>query len=268
MFRTWITKHSSGFCGSNRLLSKIDHTIENTCPCCGCHDESVAHLTRCRDPGRQLAFKQSIDILTAWMTETHTDPDVVSCISVYFTQLGEGSMTEIARPFPSLKQWATQHDTLGWDNFLEGRIGSELVKLQRVSLADNDSRLHINTWAAKLVQLLLSITHNQWIYRNTKMHLRSVEEKTLVEHDDVMKQVLRLISTDPDDILPSHRHLLDVDLKLLGEGATADRQYWIANMTSALASAQVVQGQPLSSKANTQHPHVDHIYEFPAPDQT
>jgi hypothetical protein len=84
----------------------------------------------------------------------------------------------------------------------------------------------------------LSITHNQWIYRNTQLHLRLVEGKTLAEHDAVMEEVLRLLATEPDDMRPQHRSLLTLDMEKLGSGSTADRQYWVANMSSALLAAR------------------------------
>jgi hypothetical protein len=40
-----------------------------------------------------------------------------------------------------------------------------------------------------------------------------------------------------DDLLPEHQHLLEIDFKGLGEGSTLDRQYWLANMDSAVRAA-------------------------------
>jgi hypothetical protein len=102
MFRTWTTKHVSGFCGVNRRLSRIEPATVNVCPCCGNEDESAAHLTRCPDPGRQLAFAQSVDSLLAWMSETHADENMISCLAAYLRSIGEGSMVAIARPYPHL----------------------------------------------------------------------------------------------------------------------------------------------------------------------
>jgi hypothetical protein len=200
MFRIWTTKHISGCCGVNRRLSKIDDSVANTCPCCGRDDEPTTHLTRCPDPGRQLAFSQSVTTLSSWMEETHVDADMITCLRTYLRSAGKGSMVEIAKGYPHLHEWANEQDILGWDNLLEGRIGSTMMAIQRERLLSAGSRLHIDTWAGKLVSHLLSITHNQWIYRNTKLHLRLVEGKTMVEHDNVMNEVLSLLATDPDDI--------------------------------------------------------------------
>ena len=102
-----VTKNVSRFCGVNQCLSRIDLSIENVYPCCGNKDKSVAHITRCRDPGRQLAFAQSVDSLLDWMEDTHADEDVITCLEVYLQSIGEGSMVEI-----DLRPWAQEHDTL------------------------------------------------------------------------------------------------------------------------------------------------------------
>jgi hypothetical protein len=238
MFRTWVTKQVSGFCGTNRHLAKIDTLVENVCPCCGNDDESTAHITRCPDPGRQKTFKQSVDKLLRWMKETHVDGNVITCLETYLSSRGEGSMVDIAQPYDYLTEWALEHDTLGWDNLMEGRIGQQLIHIQHAALIAKGSKLQIRTWASKFMALLLSITHTQWIYRNTKIHLRVVEGKTVAEHDEISCEVLRLLATDPEDVLPGHRALLDSDMEALGRGSTADRQYWIANMTSAVLAAK------------------------------
>ena len=42
---------------------------------------------------------------------------------------------------------------------------------------------------------------------------------------------------DPADLLPCHRHLLQQDYLRLDEGPSVDRQYWLAQMNSAVSAA-------------------------------
>ena len=44
MFRVWVTKHVSHFCGTNRQLSRIDPNVSNTCPSCGYPNEDTSHV--------------------------------------------------------------------------------------------------------------------------------------------------------------------------------------------------------------------------------
>ena len=47
--------------------------------------------------------------------------------------------------------------------------------------------------------------------------------------------------TNPEDLLPAHQHLVKEDFEQLGEGSAINRQYWIANMESAISAAERVQ---------------------------
>ena len=115
MFRVWITKHVSSFCGTNRQLSRIDPTIENICPCCGQPDEPTSHINRCEDP-----FKHSVLELEDWLKSANTDPILADLIVRYVESRGESTMSEllnrnyngniIYRPI------AKYQDKLGWDN--------------------------------------------------------------------------------------------------------------------------------------------------------
>lgn len=83
MFRVWVTKMVSHFCGTNRQLSRIDPEIENMCVCCGCADESSQHITRCLDEGRTAMFEESVDILVEWLHDSHMDSQLIDCIEEY-----------------------------------------------------------------------------------------------------------------------------------------------------------------------------------------
>ena len=131
------------------------------------------------------------------MEDTKSELSLVECIEQYLLSQGEGSMLEIARPYPHLHEWAKEHDILGWDNFLEGRIGSSILLLQKASLKKHKSRLHIKTWSTQYIHHILAITHQQWIFRNARVHICLLEGKKSEEHQAVMTEVLERLSTSP-----------------------------------------------------------------------
>ncbi|KAL3788945.1 hypothetical protein HJC23_000229 [Cyclotella cryptica] len=212
MFNLWVTKHVSGFSGTNKQLSRYDGTTVNRCPCCGHNDESTAHITRCLNPGRQRIFQQSVDTLLDWMERTHCDVNLIECLEQYLSLRGEGSMTLIAAPFPRLSQWAMDMDLLGWDNFLEGRICSSLLTYKRQHLHDPT---HADTFnhgqRSSFILSSESLTNNGFF-------------ATL-------------------GCTFEHRYLLDLDFMELGMGSTTNRQYWIVTLESAIKAFQML---PLS----------------------
>jgi hypothetical protein len=244
MFSLWVTKHVSGFSGTNRQLSRIDMSIVNKCPCCGQVDESKAHITRCTNLGRQRVFQQSTDTMLDWMEETHCDINVVECLEEYLLHRGRKSMTRISGRFSYLSEWAKEMDNLGWDNFMEGRIGSTLLVMQKAALKRAGSRQQIRSWSTAFLHHILGITHKQWVFRNTRTHICLLEGKTEAEHNTIMEQVGQLIFTDPALLLPEHRYLLDLDFSELGAGSTTNRQYWLATLTSALEARRHLSGVP------------------------
>jgi hypothetical protein len=98
--------------------------------------------------------------------------------------------------------------------------------------------MRLKTWTKFFLRHLLNITHRQWIYRNARIHLRKLEGKTEREHTRIMEDVRDMMLVDPSDLLPCHRHLLQQDYVRLGEGTTVDRQYWLAQMNSAVSAAE------------------------------
>ena len=46
-----------------RQLSRIDPTVSNTCPSCGCINEDTSHVVRCPSPGRTAFYNDSVSDL-------------------------------------------------------------------------------------------------------------------------------------------------------------------------------------------------------------
>ena len=143
-------------------------------------------------------------------------------------------MRRICQNSPALTRFARETDYLGWRNFTEARISKTLFAIQEEWLQQVGSRLSIESWTKQFMTRVLNITHRQWLYRNSRIHIRQIEGLSLAEHEHIMQQVKTLISTDPMDLLPQHQFLLHKDYEALGEGTSADRQIWIAQMESAL----------------------------------
>ena len=134
MYQVWITKHVSGFCGTNKLLSCLLPNTSNCCQCCGNPDETPSHITQCSSPGRVQMFDTTVTSLVQWMTATTGHPLLVQAIRTYLTNRGKLSMMQICATSPTLQSFATDHDKLGWENFMTGRICSSLFTLQRAYL--------------------------------------------------------------------------------------------------------------------------------------
>ena len=89
------------------------------------------------------------------------------------------------------------------------------------------------TWTKGLMDRLLRITHQQWIYRNHKVHFKGQGGLTLQQHDEIFDRMQDLMYTDPDKLLPEHQHLLMVDKDEICGGTLATQRTWLVRMRAA-----------------------------------
>jgi hypothetical protein len=181
-------------------------------------------------------FNQSTDALASWMERSNSHPEIILAICSYLRYRGRVTMKQICRDSHILTQFAKETDLLGWRNFTEARITNTLFLKQEEWLKTIGSRLSINSWTTQFLVKILNIVRHQWLYRNSRIHISHVEGLAFVTHERIMNHTKSLILTDPMDLLPQHRSLLQIDYEALGKGSTVDRQYWIAQIESALAS--------------------------------
>ena len=190
MFRIWVTKHVSHFCGTNRQLNRIDKTVSNVCPSCGRENEDTHHITTCSDPGRKQMLRDSIDDLKSWLLDAGTDPVISDMIVRYLEGMGRISMTEILRRYHednrTYRQLAIYHDKLGWDNFVEGRILVLYVDMMRLHYIVCPSRYKNAEWWAKglMRRLLVSLINNGFIAM-----LKSISRNEMGKHKFNMKRL-------------------------------------------------------------------------------
>jgi hypothetical protein len=233
MFRIFVSKQVSGWCGSNSKQSLWDSTISNMCPNCGIARETSKHLTRCTHVGRVQLFRSSVADVIYCLEVGNVDVELVTIIEAYLLLQGSDTMVNQTPLGSRYLALATVHDELGWDCFLEGRIPVALLDAVRLSLP---SRRSITKWGISLIKALLSVTHRQWLFRNADVHHR-FDGLTMHGHNLLSLRIRELLTASPGDLLPAHRYLLLQDFAQLGDTDTIQRQIWVASMDSALGAA-------------------------------
>ena len=107
------------------------------------------------------------------------------------------------------------------------------------------SRLTTERWGCQFVHKLMVATHKQWLFRNSYVHCTKLDGLTVQQHEDIFACVKEPLLIDPADLLPCHQHLLEGDFTDLGEGATVNRQCWVASMDASVSfSSYVCTGLP------------------------
>ena len=245
-FSTFVTKFVSHFGGTKKMLGHWQDTSKS-CPSCGQPNEDMSHVTRCQEEGRAQMRTESAHVVAQWLLDTHMDEELVEGLMDYIIAGGTKQLVELLDDDSEYLDYAREHDQLGWDCFLEGRISSSLLEIQRDCLHRSGAYMTIGKWSKQFIHHMLCVTHRQWTYRNARTHLKKVEGRTQEDHDRVRTEVRDLLAVQPEDLLPEHRHLLDFDAEALGQGSTRDRLLWLNRMEAAKEAKLAV------NRRRTQH---------------
>ena len=95
----------------------------------------------------------------------------------------------------------------------------------------------VELWGAKFIKSLVSITHKQWLYRNSDVH-HAIDGISARQHQELTARIHCLLKTKKDSLHERHRHLMEVDFAKLGSGTTIARQVWVANVDMAISVAR------------------------------
>ena len=75
MYRLWRSKQSSGFCGTQVMVSHWDKRRDGLCPDCGTR-ETASHLNLCSDPDRTRLLHDMLNTLHDWLQNNYTHPEL------------------------------------------------------------------------------------------------------------------------------------------------------------------------------------------------
>ena len=150
----------------------------------------------------------SVQELVDWMYESTEDEEMTEVMSTYLMEQGESTMEETAddvwaswRRADATGEYTNlieETDRLGWDCLTEGRVSTKWIEYARKRLKETGNPMSPERWTKGLMDRLLKITHQQWIYRNHKVHLQGPGGLSLKQHDEVFDILDELMYTDPD----------------------------------------------------------------------
>ena len=168
---------------------------------------------RCSDPGRRKMLVYSTNLIVDWMKSTRVPSEPVQMVEKYILAQDRLSWQDCLPPNPStmLETLAEVQDRLGWDNFIEGRISKVFLSYVQPHLNGRRRRLSPRRWGTTFITHIISLTHKQWLFRNSHVHFKKLEGLTPAQHDEIFKRVQTLMWTDPADLLDRHKYLLEED---------------------------------------------------------
>ena len=177
----------------------------------------------------------SVQDLASWTGATTSDLVLCDIIQRYLMGQGEVTMMDCleANASGSHEMVAGTHNKLAWDNFVGGIICRFFLEVVAPT-SSRRSRMTPERWGRKLVSLLMQEIHEQRLFRKLHVYCRNLEGLMEEQHLLIFQKVEELMLTDPADLLPQHRLLLEGDFTELSKGLTLHRQCWITSMELAI----------------------------------
>ncbi len=222
MYRVWLTKHVSGFCGNNvqqYYCSKGTHSPKYKF--CGIEDEYSTHICQCKDPGRDSMFRILVSKVHTWLVATLGENTIASTVEEYL--LGRRRVTMescLYGTYNNMSVVSMMSDRLGWDSFLEGRISKHWLVVVLPLLPHRPLQLLPESWGRQFISKLHNVIYKQWTYCNSMIHFWSTDGLTIPEHYEILNRIESYSLADTDTLLPRHQSLYTADFAALGGGPT------------------------------------------------
>ena len=114
----------------------------------------------------------------------------------------------------------------------------------------SDCRMTGEDWMKHFIGKLLQISHSQWLYRNFTLHDKTRGYLRLQRRKEILKEVDRLLDTNPDDIPKESQYLLELDFTSLYSATFEKQSYWVLAMKAARRAGHRANHQAKSKGAS------------------
>lgn len=163
MYGLWLSKQVAGICATRSNVARIQDLLDDKCPNCLQPGETAGHLNLCPAEGRVLFFNECVEDLDKWLGQgDKTDPELAYWIPKYILMRGKKPFATLGPMSPSMLRVAQAQDLIGWREFMEGRITTEMRVIQRLHCATAPCRMNGNDWVKGLISRVLHMDFSEF----------------------------------------------------------------------------------------------------------
>ena len=228
MFRIWICKQVSGFNSCGKNMKRWFGSEHSSCPNCGKQNEDTTHLLHCPDAGRFAHFREEVNKLSEWLSQTHTDPLLNRIITKYILARGASQLADFPNlPPEQCNKFFYEQDLIGWENFMLGMV-----------LLSAPSMMNVDDWLSQLIDKLLHATHGQWKCKNISKHHATLGSIKKAEQRQMLLEIDRLLQVSPEDVPEDSKFLLEIDFSAMRYADTTAQIYWVHAVKAAMIAGR------------------------------
>jgi len=240
MYKEWLAKQCSGFCGTQSMLARWDPSRNGMCPNCG-KMEDAAHLNVCTDRECTRLLNTMADNMAKWLAANHAHPSLLYWVPRYIKLRGSKKLGDFNTMLTAeMSVVARSQDRIPWRSFLEGKVSKELLLLQNSALVGSSSRLTMRDWAKQFISQLLHISHAQWVFRNVSLHDRSIGNLQKLQRRKMLMEIDQLSHLSPAALPVDSRYLLEIDFSTPQNSSLIEQSYWILAIKAAICAGRRV----------------------------
>jgi hypothetical protein len=177
MIRLWILKRCAKDCGAHAILKRRREREDDFCPFCS-QEETVEHVYRCQHIKVQELWNLSIAKLEKFLTDLHTDPNII-------IQLIDGLHQWRLGTSYAATQMVIDQNAIGWLGILEGILGKHWGEEQTLYKEQDNLATSGQKWAHLVIRRLWKIAWELWQHRNKEAH----KNDTSIQLENLLQQV-------------------------------------------------------------------------------
>ncbi len=247
MYKTWLTKQTSNFCGSGVQVARYAgdtsgissmELVQDCCPNCGMKGERASHLCCCPDPDRTRLYKEQIEELETWMIKAYGHPELVYFLPKYLLLRGTREFSSLGTMSPDMMEVARSQDVIGWRHLTEGKLSRLILPMQTSYLVTTPSRISGEAWVKQLIHRILHTTHSQWIYRNVSLHHKRNGVLATQRSQHLLNEIELILLTPEDELPDDSRYLLDIDINTLRKRSVEEQENYVYVAKAAIRAGQ------------------------------
>jgi hypothetical protein len=230
----WLAKHATGHCAVGRMELRRQHQDHSKCPRCFQEDETTLHVLQCTDHRATEQWNTALRTLAYWMETHHTNP-LLHFFLIRALQHWHSPQALPVQQYhtdPSLLSFAQEQASIGWYNFLLGRVSSQIITIQAQYLRNKDTKMTGTSWTAGLITQLWDIQWSMWEHRN---HIKHDPHHPWHQHtfEANLALVEAQFESGTDTLLPRDRHWLNGSPHTFRSKTNAQLEQWLTSVSYA-----------------------------------
>jgi hypothetical protein len=234
--RLWVTKTTSGFFASGKMMKARRERTDASCPRCQFPVEDRLHIFQCPHPDAQNLWNSAMDKFADHLISIDTDVSVANLICWHMNRWQNPSYTS---PQPSdypvnFREAFNAQDELGWEAFLFGFLSIQWEAVQQAYLVSLNSKVPIKRWATSIILKLREIAWDMWDQRNQYLHDKDYGLMVATLNDELS----RLYQAGATSVPIVDQVLFQVSLVDLLSSPVTNRQLWVRRVQTAVSRQQ------------------------------